>query len=190
MSFTASKIRRKVCARWWKSASPTGRTADPRGVFSVAPFQSHFSPISVPLPSPTFWGSFFGKSLDRALSFCFISTDERRSSSQGAKATSPRTARSDRDPARFAIGSPDLPSPRLPEVPPGRRPPGLGPHGGLSRRTDAPVHGSRRTQGAGPAVAAKLSKVAGQVGSDLRAQSRIVRSRPLGYFFELVLFHH
>src|SRR2546423_12907845 len=142
------------------------------------------------LPSPTFWGSFFGKSLDRALSFCFISTDERRSSSQGAKATSPRTARSDRDPARFAIGSPDLPSPRLPEVPPGRRPPGLGPHGGLSRRTDAPVHGSRRTQGAGPAVAAKLSKVAGQVGSDLRAQSRIVRSRPLGYFFELGLFHH
>src|SRR5436190_22674951 len=142
------------------------------------------------LPSPTFWGQFFGKSLDRTLSVCFISTDERRSSSQGAKATSPRTARSDRDPARFAIGSPDLPSPRLPEVPPGRRPPGLGPHGGLSRRTDAPVHGSRRTQGAGPAVAAKLSKVAGQVGSDLRAQSRIVRSRPLGYFFELVLFHH
>src|SRR6059058_1739588 len=142
------------------------------------------------LPSPTFWGQFFGKSLDRTLSFCFISTDERRSSSQGAKATSPRTARSDRDPARFAIGSPDLPSPRLPEVPPGRRPPGLGPHGGLSRRTDAPVHGSRRTQGAGPAVAAKLSKVAGQVGSNLRAQSRIVRSRPLGYFFELVLFHH
>src|SRR5436853_2661285 len=142
------------------------------------------------LPSPTFWGSFFGKSLDRALSFCFISTDERRSSSQGAKATSPRTARSDRDPARFAIGSPDLPSPRLPEVPPGRRPPGLGPHGGLSRRTDAPVHGSRRTQGAGPAVAAKLSKVAGQVGSDLRAQSRIVKGGSLGYFFELVLFHH
>src|SRR6266513_2677769 len=84
-----------------------------------------FVNLAASLPSPTFWGSFFGKSLDRALSFCFISTDERRSSSQGAKATSPRTARSDRDPARFAIGSPDLPSPRLPEVPPGRRPPGL-----------------------------------------------------------------
>src|SRR5438045_9372098 len=96
------------------------------------------------------------------------------SSPQGAKSTPPQTARSDRDPARFATGSPDLPSPRLPEVPPGRRPPGLGPHGGLSRRTDAPVHGSRRTQGAGPAVAAKLSKVAGQVGSDLRDRKSVV----------------
>src|SRR2546429_671411 len=146
--------------------------------------------LVVLLALPHFLGAVLEKSLDRSLSFCFISIDERKSSSQGAKATSPRTARSDRDPPRFATGSPDLPSPRLPEVPPGRRPPGLGPHGGLSRRTDAPVHGSRRTQGAGPVVAAKLSKVAGQVGSDLRAQSRIVRSRPLGYFFELVLFHH
>src|SRR3989440_9010375 len=111
--------------------------------------------------------------LDRALSFCFISIDERKPSSQGAKATPRRTARSDRDPARFAAGSPDLPSPGLPEVPPGRRPPGLGPHGGLSRGTDAPVHGSRPTQGAGPAVGAELPKIAGQVGSDLRAQSRI-----------------
>jgi len=32
-------------------------------------------------------------------------------------------------------------------------------------------------------VAAQLSKVADQVGSDLRAQSRIDKSGPLGYFF-------
>src|SRR5216110_3782074 len=132
------------------------------------------------LPSPTFWGSFFGKSLDRALSFCFISIDERKSSSQGAKATSPRTARSDRDPARFATGSPDLPSPGLPEVPSGRRPPGVGPHRWLSRRTHTPVHCASPTKATGPAVAAKLSKVASQVGSHLRAQPRIVRGRPLG----------
>src|SRR6266550_5311126 len=133
------------------------------------------------LPSPTFWGQFFGKSLDRALSFCFISIDERKPSSQGAKATPRRTARSGRDRARFAVGSPDLPSPGLPEVSPGRRPPGLGPHGGLSRGTDAPVHGSRPTQGAGPAVGAELPKIAGQVGSDLRAQSRIVKGGSLGF---------
>src|SRR6266446_9985507 len=142
------------------------------------------------LALPHFLGQFFGKSLDRSLSFCFISSDERKPSSQGAKATPRRTARSGRDRARFAAGSPDLPSPGLPEVPPGRRPPGLGPHGGLSRRTDAPVHGSRPTQGAGPAVGTELPKIAGQIGSDLRAQSRIVKGGSLGYFFELVLFHH
>src|SRR5437660_2098455 len=72
--------------------------------------------ILLALPSPTFWGQFFGKSLDRALSFCFISIDERKPSSQGTKATPRRTARSGRDRARFAVGSPDLPSPGLPEV--------------------------------------------------------------------------
>ena len=166
----------------------TGRTG--RTGLDGGPARKSCAKLLRNLALPHFLGAVLEKSLDRSLFVCFISIDERRSSSQGAKATSPRTARSNRDPARFATGSPDLPSPRLPEVPPGRRPPGLGPHGGLSRRTDAPVHGSRRTQGAGPAVAAKLSKIAGQVGSDLRAQSRIVRSRPLGYFFELVLFHH
>src|SRR5213078_2034259 len=98
------------------------------------------------LPSPTFWGQFFGKSLDRTLSFCFISIDERKSSSQGAKATSPRTARSDRDPARFATGSPDLPSPRLPEVPPGRRPPGLGYPGGRTRQFTVPAEHKGQVQ--------------------------------------------
>src|SRR5213593_514066 len=72
--------------------------------------------------------------------FCFISIDERRPSSQGTPTAPARTARSDRDPARFATGSPDLPSPGLPEVPSGRRPPGVGPHRWLSRRTNAPVH--------------------------------------------------
>src|SRR2546425_1161052 len=132
------------------------------------------------LALPHFLGQFFGKSLDRSLSFCFISSDERKPSSQGAKPTPRRTARSGRDRARFAAGSPDLP--------PGRRPPGLGRHGGLSRRTDAPVHGSRPTQGAGPAVGTELPKIAGQVGSDLRAQSRIVKGGSLGYFLNLYCF--
>src|SRR6266480_1347886 len=60
MSFTASKIRRKVCAQWWKSASPTGRTADPRGFFSVAPSSV---PLQSPCPPPLFGGSFLGKAL-------------------------------------------------------------------------------------------------------------------------------
>src|SRR5437660_9612101 len=33
MNSTASRIRRKVCAPWWKSASPIGRIADHRGRF-------------------------------------------------------------------------------------------------------------------------------------------------------------
>src|SRR6267378_7106352 len=39
MSFTASKIRRKVCARLWKSVSPTGKIAErPQRFFSHAMF--------------------------------------------------------------------------------------------------------------------------------------------------------
>src|SRR5437762_10207306 len=107
---------------------------------------------AVRLALPHFLGAILEKSLDRSLSFCFISIDERKSSSQGAKATSPRTARSDRDPARFATGSPDLPSPRLPEVPPGRRPPGLvwvltvGYPGGRTRQFTVPAEHKGQVQ--------------------------------------------
>src|ERR1700682_572327 len=39
MTSTASRIRRKACAHWWKSASPTGRTAEhPRLLFVRAIF--------------------------------------------------------------------------------------------------------------------------------------------------------
>src|SRR6058998_1843462 len=131
-------------------------------------------------PPPVLRGRFLRRVLTGSMFFCFISIDERRPSSQGTPTAPARTARSDRDPARFATGSPDLPSPGLPEVPSGRRPPGVGPHRWLSRRTHTPVHCASPTKATGPAVAAKLSKVASQVGSDLRAQPRIVRGRPLG----------
>src|ERR1700682_1718195 len=42
MNSTASRIRRKACARWWKSASPTGKIAEHarrffiRAIFSCA----------------------------------------------------------------------------------------------------------------------------------------------------------
>src|SRR5882762_10452821 len=140
---------------------------------------SGIAPPSLALPQ--FWEQVFLKRiLTGGMFFCFISIDERRPSSQGTPTAPLRTARSDRDPAGFATGSPDLPSPGLPEVPSGRRPPGVGPHRGLSRRTNTPVHCASPTKATGPAVAAKLSKVASQVGSDLRAQPRIVRGRPLG----------
>ena len=54
------------------------------------------------------------------------------------------------------------------------------------RRT--PKRGLRQVEGASPAVAAELPKVAGQVGSDLRAKSRIVRGGPLDYFLDLLCF--
>src|SRR5713226_8515065 len=46
MSSTASRLRRKVCARWSESASPTGRTAEhplcffSRAIFILAVFSS------------------------------------------------------------------------------------------------------------------------------------------------------
>src|SRR4029077_10009483 len=100
------------------------------------------------LPPPSFWMSFLEKPLDNQPCLCFTSTGETLSNSQSTRPARPATTRRRRDRAGFAAGPEDLPSSGLPKVPSGRRPPGMGAHGGLPWGADPTVQHSAGTKDA------------------------------------------